>query len=223
MIKQDELIKGLKHLLERKTLYSNQFPRNCGYIWPSGYLSFDCIGLIKSPINYPKIFYKTKPAGFYCQPGKVIPDTTINGIMQLCKDRTTDFRKIQPGEVLRYQDADHGAWYVGEFKDESGTVNVVECCDDFVGSGVTTSYVDQYGNRYDHKGGTTCGRWIDHGKLNKYISYKEEKKKSVTAIAKEVIAGKWGNYPERKKKLEAAGYNYKKIQAKVNEMLKDKE
>lgn len=39
-------------------------------------------------------------------------------------------------------------------------------------------------------------------------------------IAKEVLAGKWGNGAERKKKLEAAGYNYSAIQAEVNKLLK---
>ena len=46
------------------------------------------------------------------------------------------------------------------------------------------------------------------------------KKKSVEAIAKEVIAGKWGNGADRKKKLTAAGYNYSTVQKKVNELLK---
>lgn len=45
-------------------------------------------------------------------------------------------------------------------------------------------------------------------------------KKSVTEIAKEVIAGKWGNGEDRKKKLTAAGYDYDAVQKKVNELLK---
>lgn len=45
-------------------------------------------------------------------------------------------------------------------------------------------------------------------------------KKSITTIAKEVINGDWGNGDERKKRLQAAGYSYKKVQAKVNELLK---
>lgn len=45
-------------------------------------------------------------------------------------------------------------------------------------------------------------------------------KKSVTEIAKEVIAGKWGNGDDRKKKLTAAGYDYSAVQKKVNELLK---
>ena len=45
-------------------------------------------------------------------------------------------------------------------------------------------------------------------------------KKSVTDLAKEVIAGKWGVGEKRKKKLTAAGYDYAAVQKKVNEMLK---
>lgn len=41
-------------------------------------------------------------------------------------------------------------------------------------------------------------------------------KKSNDEIAKEVVAGKWGNNPERKQRLEAAGYNYNAIQNIVN-------
>lgn len=43
--------------------------------------------------------------------------------------------------------------------------------------------------------------------------------KSISEIATEVRAGKWGNMPERKTKLEAAGYNYNEIQAEVNRQI----
>ena len=45
------------------------------------------------------------------------------------------------------------------------------------------------------------------------------KKKTVSEIADEVIAGKWGNGNERKTKLTEAGYNYTEIQAEVNKRL----
>lgn len=45
-------------------------------------------------------------------------------------------------------------------------------------------------------------------------------KKSVDAVAREVIKGDWGNGSERKTRLEAAGYNYKEVQSKVNALLK---
>lgn len=44
--------------------------------------------------------------------------------------------------------------------------------------------------------------------------------KTVADIAKEVIAGKWGNGSERKIKLKAAGYDPVAVQLRVNELLK---
>ena len=44
--------------------------------------------------------------------------------------------------------------------------------------------------------------------------------KSNETIAKEVIAGKWGNGAERKNRLTQAGYNYSEIQALVNQLLR---
>lgn len=42
----------------------------------------------------------------------------------------------------------------------------------------------------------------------------------IKEIALEVLAGKWGNGLERKKKLEAAGYVYNDVQRAVNELVK---
>ncbi len=46
--------------------------------------------------------------------------------------------------------------------------------------------------------------------------------KTTTALAKEVIAGKWGAGDERKSRLTAAGYDYGKIQVAVNKLLDGK-
>ena len=53
-----------------------------------------------------------------------------------------------------------------------------------------------------------------------YLAKLEAQKKSVTEIAKEVIAGKWGNGAERKKRLTEAGYDYNAVQQEVNRMLR---
>ena len=68
-----------------------------------------------------------------------------------------------------------------------------------------------------------------HGFIYLPITFEEEKKatsttttskkKSNTVIAKEVLAGKWGNGNDRKKKLETAGYNYTAIQKEVDKLL----
>lgn len=53
----------------------------------------------------------------------------------------------------------------------------------------------------------------------KPTSTTKKTKKSVATLAKEVIAGKWGNGETRKKKLTAAGYNYAAVQAEVDKLM----
>ena len=58
-------------------------------------------------------------------------------------------------------------------------------------------------SRYHNYFGLKCGtRWI------------------VETVAKEVIAGKWGNGEDRKKRLQDAGYDYGAVQRKVNELMR---
>lgn len=45
-------------------------------------------------------------------------------------------------------------------------------------------------------------------------------KKNINTIAKEVLAGKWGNGQDRKSRLTKAGYDYAKVQAAVNKLVK---
>ena len=74
---------------------------------------------------------------------------------------------------------------------------------------------------------TVIGEAIAHGICNYFgIKYKTEvkpapstSKKSIDEIAREVIAGKWGNGTDRKNRLTAAGYDYDAIQKRVNEIL----
>lgn len=47
-------------------------------------------------------------------------------------------------------------------------------------------------------------------------------KLTIHEVALQVIDGKWGSGSARKKALEAAGYNYKDVQAEVNRILKEK-
>lgn len=56
--------------------------------------------------------------------------------------------------------------------------------------------------------------------LNKY-SYNHVK--DIETVALGVLRGKWGNGEDRKKKLEAAGYDYKLVQSMVNELMDDME
>ena len=180
-------IKRLKYVeANRRTYYSNRFPENCGQIHAGGVQSYDCIGLVKSIINEPDIVYKTEPVGYYVTPGKVIPDTTERGILNLCSDVSYGFGNLVPGEYL-YMNG-HAGVYVGDFTDPSGVVNVIECTPAF-GGGVVTSYVDGAGRRWNHRGGYQVMAWGAHGKLSKYIDYGAQPKPQPGKIT---VDGEWG-------------------------------
>lgn len=51
-----------------------------------------------------------------------------------------------------------------------------------------------------------------------FITTEEGADKSVDELAREVLQGKWGDGAERKKRLEAAGYDYAVVQKKVNQL-----
>lgn len=66
-------------------------------------------------------------------------------------------------------------------------------------------------------------KWTDWYK-NPFITYnapggQNNAKKSIDEIAREVIAEKWGDGEERKKRLTTAGYDYAAVQKRVNEIL----
>lgn len=44
-------------------------------------------------------------------------------------------------------------------------------------------------------------------------------RKSIDQLAREVIRGEWGNGEERKRRLTNAGYDYREVQKRVNQLL----
>lgn len=51
------------------------------------------------------------------------------------------------------------------------------------------------------------------------VKWVDDKKRSIEEVANEVIKGLWGNGDTRKKRLINAGYDYNKVQEKVNQIL----
>ena len=162
----------------RESYYDNSFPANCCQIHARGVISADCIGLVKGLINDPDIWKKMKPAGYYVTPGQIIGDWDEVTILNNCSSVSSSFKNLVPGEYL-YMDG-HAGIYCGEFEHAGSVCNVVECTTDFGDTGITSSYVDSSGRRYDHKGGTEWRSWEKHGKLSKYIEY--DKKEFVDVI-----------------------------------------
>lgn len=97
-----------------------------------------------------------------------------------------------------------------------------------------TYWIAQYTDECTYTGDYAIWQYTSKGKVNgisgnvdmnemvKDIIQNKSKPqttKSIEELAKEVIAGKWGNGEDRKTSLINAGYDYNQIQAKVNELL----
>ena len=149
---------------------------------------------------------------------------------------------VEAGKVTKLMNDTDCAWHAGS-KTQNTTSIGVECrpeCTKADRETVIELVADLYAKYgvlpiVGHKdvAATSCpGRWykylaqIQKEATAKYKGNTSTKptntstKKSLEEVAKEVLQGKWGNGDERKKKLKAAGYNYEKVQAKVNELKK---
>lgn len=81
--------------------------------------------------------------------------------------------------------------------------------------------IDKVTKHQDYSGKNCPHRILsDYGWTNflNLVSAYLNPKKSVEEIAKEVLAGKWGNGTDRKNRITAAGYDYAAVQQKVNEL-----
>jgi len=125
----------------------------------------------------------------------------------------------KPGDAVLYDWQDNG---VGDNKGTPDHVGMVISVNKSAGY-----FVVMEGNYSDSVKRRTVlinGRYIRGFITPKYdegeVKEPEQKSgKSIKTIALEVINGLWGSGDARKKALEAKGYDYKKVQAKVNEIL----
>lgn len=105
----------------------------------------------------------------------------------------------------------------------------------YVSESVRTRYtvwVAQYNTRCTYDGDYGIWQYSSKGVVpgikgyvDMNICYKSfevplEERKTVNELAREVIAGKWGNGAERKRRLEQAGYGYRQVQDEVNRLLR---
>lgn len=161
---------------------------------------FDCVGLIKG-ILWGFTGDKSKSYGGAVYGSNGVADVNADTmIAKYCTNVSTNFNNIVAGEVV---------WLKGHIGIYIGDGKVVESTPDWKNKVQVTKLSQR--------------KWTKHGKL-KYIDYSKQMpaKKSVTQIAKEVLDGKWGNGEARKTALIKAGYDYKQVQAKVNELANDK-
>ncbi len=169
---------------------------------------FDCVCLIKAILwGWTGDITKNYGGATYLENG--VLDVGADEIMNYCKDVSSDFSTIQVGELLSMKG--HVGIYIGD--------GLAVECTPIWNDGVQITAVSNIGKKEGYPSRT----WTRHGKL-KYIDYQDKEiitssKKQLVEVAYEVIDGKWGNGNVRKEKLEGAGYNYKEVQSRVNEIL----
>ena len=80
-------------------------------------------------------------------------------------------------------------------------------------------YFDQYaGKAAGSESKATSKKPIGYLRMNKAL-IPDKTLKPLDEIAKDVRAGKYKNFPERKALLEAEGYNFREVQDRVNELI----
>ena len=133
-------------------------------------------------------------------------------------------RTPNPGDIIFYDWQDNGK---GDDKGWSDHVGIVETVKD----GKITVIEGNYNEKVARRTIAVNAKTIRGYAVPKYDVEAPKKEepvkvttptKTIDAVAKEVINGKWGNGADRKANLEKAGYNYTEVQAKVNEILKGK-
>ena len=118
-------------------------------------------------------------------------------------------RTPSPGDIIFYDWQDNGK---GDNKGNADHVGIVEK----VSGGKITVIEGNYSSAVKRRTLSVNGKYIRGYGVPKYDKVTISK---METVAKEVIAGKWGNGADRKNRLEKAGYNYKEVQKIVNELL----
>ena len=138
-----------------------------------------------------------KPMSFLAEPGD----------LYLAPGRHVAMCQTQKPDVLsEFRINEKGRAYGGKVGDQTGKESWVRSYYNY-----PWKMIIHYNGKLDSK--------ESKSKVPAKTTTKKTTKKSIDTIAKEVIAGKWGNGETRKKKLKAAGYDYNAVQKRVNQLL----
>jgi hypothetical protein len=126
-----------------------------------------------------------------------------------------DNRIPVPGDVIFYDWDDNG---IGDNQGSADHVGIVEK----VANNKITVIEGNYSNAVKRRYIDVNSKFIRGYAVPKYKTEPKKTsvaKKSIDTLAKEVLDGKWGNGDARKSALTKAGYDYAKVQARVNELV----
>lgn len=166
-----------------------------------GVYGVDCVGLIKS------YYWSGKPDGGTGSPkysSAEYPDVPAGDMYAASKVKgKINTMPEVPGLIVYSKSHPHVGIYIGNGYTIESTLGSR-------GDGVVKRKLDKFWEYWFQ-----CP-YIDYPTT----SSQKTARTDLQAIAKEVIAGKWGSGADRKKRLTDAGYDYNEVQAKVNEILR---
>ena len=188
----NEFIKKLKEIEALPTTYYSVSGGDWAK-WNGKSWNFDCVILVKAILWGWNGDKKASHGGAkYASNG--VYDDNADQIMNRCKNVSTNFSNIAPGELL---------WMAGHVGVYIGGGKVIECTAAWEGK-VVISDIDTKGKR--SRNGVTCGYWKKHGYLS-YIEYLTNEEPKPAAPAKP--AGKKFNIGD---KVIFTGYLYRDSQ-----------
>lgn len=196
-----------KYIVDIYNSYKGRLPRGvkmeynwpwCACTWSALPIKLGYTDIMPIEISCPELINRAKKMGCWVEDDAYIP---------------------KPGDAVLYDWQDNGIGDNTGVADHVGTVIEV-----YPESGYFVVMEGNYNKSVKRRTVSINGRYI-RGFItpkyndNKIVEPAKVSGKDVTTIAREVIAGKWGNSDARKKALESAGYNYAEVQKKVNEIL----
>lgn len=160
-----EFIKKVKHVESLPTVYYSVSGGNWAK-WNGSSWNFDCVILIKA-ILWGWNENKNHPHGGAVYASNGVKDVNADGMINLCTNVSSDFKNIEPGEVV---------WCKGHVGVYIGNRQVIEATAAW-NKKVQLSTLGQNGER--SKNGKYSVKWLKHGKLP-YIDYGQTAKPAPT-------------------------------------------
>lgn len=208
--KAKDLVEWAKEQYKKPNRYKGS---GIGRYDADGTRQFDCCGLFKCFMWHD---YHTKNAAYY---NKTQKDLNCEGLIAEAKEKGTIDTIPEIDGVLVYQKG-----HMGIYMKNGKVIESTAAKYDGKKGKIYMTYFKGDGKGCDGKR-TTWTHWFKSPNLT-YETITEEEKteeplKTNLEVAHEVLEGKWGNNPERKKRLTEAGYNYSEVQSIVNELVKE--
>ena len=188
--------------------------KKAGWSWTTGIECHGFTGRVYKDCGYEGIYKRIHKKGFWKAPWK---EKYLGKWLHKKKSSGLQPSDLKLGDILytSYPGSHHSAIYIG-----NGQVAEAGGKCTKVSSLTNRKSKFKYCFRITEQGTTKTAKKAQKKVVKK--AKKAQQQKINEKIAKEVMDGKWGNDPERRKKLKAAGYDAKAIQKIVNRLSKKK-